>query len=316
MRVPGTDAFVATTSVRGPGLGIATMMSRGVVTDWGLQARLVSYIARQTRTQLSIVLAGRGYFAVGSETRALRVGSAVLSDQRLHGDEGYAGSPSMVLIVDWEPDDVMGPRHAGPPSIAQLGASDVARLRAHVSRWGAGPACEWASELIELLRALGLPAPRSRARALPTSPGLARLYAALADVRTHLHEYPALGEIAGAVEMSERHVRRAFERLDRELGTGTNGWRDFLADTRLATAQQLLSVPGTSVSRVASLAGFRSPVALCHAFAERGGGTPGALARALRERWELPLEVDDARAVDLAWEARSRASTDVPLAAR
>lgn len=287
------DACVASTSVRAASFGIATLASRGLVTDWGLQAELVTYIARQRRTQLSIVLAGRGYFAVGGRIATLRPGSVVLSDQRLHGDEGYAGSPSVVMIVDWEDDGALGPPHRGPACVSQLAARDVARLRSLAARATSVPPRRWAGDVIDVLRAIGLPAPRPRPDELVASPQLARLYAALAHVRSHLHEHPALADVAGSLELSERHVRRAFEQLDRELGTGTNGWRDFLADTRLASAQQLLSVPGLSVSRVAALSGFRSPVALCHAFAERGSLSPGQLARRLRERWDVPSDPCD-----------------------
>lgn len=63
------------------------------------------------------------------------------------------------------------------------------------------------------------------------------------------------------------------------------GWRDALADMRMSAAQQLLSIPGMPIHRVAALSGFRSSIALAHAFSSRSPTTPGALARALRERW-------------------------------
>jgi AraC-like DNA-binding protein len=290
MVVPERDASFAYVAARAASFGVALLSSRGMVTDWGIQSELVSYIARQRRTQLSIVLEGRGYFDLGARIFLLGVGDAVLSDQRCQGHEGYAGSPARILIVDWEGDETLGPEHRGPPITFHLGPADVAHLSAIVARPLASRPEIWAGEIVGTLRALGLPAPRGGIEEeLYENAHVAALYRALAHVRSHLHEYPSISDVAAQVGLSERHVRRAFEQLDRDLGVGTNGWRDFLRDTRIGAAQQLLSVPGLSLSRVASLAGYRSSVALCHSFAERGDSTPGAIARRVHERWELAM---------------------------
>lgn len=115
------------------------------------------------------------------------------------------------------------------------------------------------------------------------------------------------------MQASERHIRRAFERLDHELGTNTNGWREFLGDTRLCVAQQLLSVPGLRLGRVARLSGFRSSVALCHAFSARSPLTPGRLAQRLAERWSLRDLPTDGRELELL--ARLSRATGSPAAA-
>ena len=298
--VPDSDAFVAMASVRDRRFGICSIRTHGIVTDWGLASELVRYIARQRRSQLSILLEGQGYFASGGRTFSLAPGDAVRSDQSLHDDEGYAGSPAHVLILDWEGDEVLGPEHRGAARLAHLAPHDVARLSRRAARMHVTPPREWALGTLSMLRALGLAAPHFSLDAEPPAPLVAKLYGELATVRQRLSEHPALSEVADTLGVSERQARRAFDDLDRELGVGTAGWREYLADTRLSTAQQLLSIPQLPLARVARLSGFRSATALCHAFAERNGRSPGDLSRRLAERWELGRPRLDAREWGLA----------------
>ncbi|MGE3629258.1 MAG: hypothetical protein AB7P00_05055 [Sandaracinaceae bacterium] len=283
--------------VRGPRFGIQLLRSNRIVTDWGLQASLVRYIARQTRTQVSIVLEGTGYFELdGGRFVTLRPGDVVISEQARQGAEGYAGQPSAVLIVDWA-EDVLRGAHRGPPSIGALGGGSFARVFAaceaaeDIHATNTVAADEWGRGMLETLRAAGLIDVSTawiRHESLTGAPSAAsEVFAALGDVRASLHEHPSLAQVAERTEISERHLRRAFDAMNEELETGIGGWRDALGDLRIAMSQQLLSVPELPLATVAKRSGFRSAVALCHAFAERGGGTPRMLARAIRERWEL-----------------------------
>lgn len=54
------------------------------------------------------------------------------------------------------------------------------------------------------------------------------------------------------------------------------------------------------IGRVATLSGFGSAIALCHAFSEAWGSTPGALQRQLRERWGGRHALDEGAAVEAA----------------
>ena len=71
-------------------------------------------------------------------------------------------------------------------------------------------------------------------------------------------------------------------------------WRSALHQARVLSALRLLSAPGATTERVAKLAGFRSPSALCHTFAVAGLPSPGALAREAR-RDPLVTWADHAR---------------------
>jgi AraC-like DNA-binding protein len=285
VEVPGSDAFVAHVAMRHPDFGIGVMRSSGLVTDWGIQSELVEYIAHQRRTQLSILLAGRGYFMLGERPLLLQPGDVIETDQRRHDMEGYGGSPCEVIILDWEAGSFLGPGHQGETRHSRVGSHDVERLRALVDRVFATPGERLAMELIADLRALGLAAPRDRIAPVVPSPKQSRLYAALGEARAQLRKQPALPEIADTLELSERQVRRCLADLDRDFALNSNGWRDFVSDARLGYAQQLLSIPSMTIARAAELSGFRSQIALSHAFSLRAGITPGQVVRRLRERW-------------------------------
>lgn len=97
--VPG-HAWLRTAALRARGVAIQVLRSGGLATDWGLLAPLVGYIARQRRTQLSLVLDGDGYFErERGRFETLVPGSVVRSDQRRGAGEGYAGYPSTVACA-------------------------------------------------------------------------------------------------------------------------------------------------------------------------------------------------------------------------
>ncbi len=300
IEVPGTGARMRLTSWRVESIGIQLVASRRFITDWGLQTPLVRYITQQTRTQLSVVLAGTGYAELGpGRFVTLRAGDALRQAQSAGGAEGYGGDPLTVLIVEWR-GDALGAAHRGPASIASLDRATARALRASVDAMDrVDPkdergAYDAARRVLASLAAAGVIDGGPALGALPPfepdrSPA-ARVYAAIGEVRAGLHRHPSLPELAERASLSERHARRAFDAMDATLGTTSSGWRETIGDLRIGMAQQLLSLPELPLSVVAERAGFRSPVALCHAFAERGGITPRALARALAERWDVRLD--------------------------
>jgi AraC-like DNA-binding protein len=284
-RVPGHDAYCRGAAVRGADFAVSMLWSSGLATDWGVQSPLVEYIVRQKRPQLSIVLAGHGYVTLPTGTLLLRPGDVVELDQRRHDDEGYGGSPCEVLVIEWDDGGSFGPARLGSPRCSRLGAADVARLRSLTARVDLTPAHLWAQELIGTLRAVGLPVPRMPELQVALPAQAARIYRALGVARNRLDRHPSIQELGESVGLSERQLRRGLTKLETDFGITSSGWREFLSDARLGWAQQLLSIPGLSMKRVAELTGFRSPVAFSHAFSARGGATPGAVARVLRERW-------------------------------
>ncbi|MEX5632381.1 AraC family transcriptional regulator [Parafrankia sp. FMc2] len=106
---------------------------------------------------------------------------------------------------------------------------------------------------------------------LPTStdPVLSR---AMAYTRAHLGAV-TVGEVSGAVGVSERSLRRQFRAT---LGLS---WRSYLLQARILRAMELFSVPGRSVLEVATAVGFDNGSAFARAFTQYCGETPSAYQR-------------------------------------
>jgi AraC-like DNA-binding protein len=265
--VIGRDARIARTLVRDAGRALAVVRARGIAVDHGVLRGAVGFVRGAARTQLTIVLRGRGYIATDRGTAELREGDVELSDQRAHVGEGYGGRESEIVIVEWE--------GSVPQAAGRLSPIDRERLRARMST---------PSELVASLAELGLPTPPPR-EPRPTPTTLARLYAALGSVLSRLDTHPNLGEVAAAVGGTERTVHRQLAQLAAEFAHPFAGWRDLLNEMRLDLATQLLSIPSMPLAEVAARAGYRSTIALHHALSSRNAPTATAIARTLRERW-------------------------------
>jgi len=91
----------------------------------------------------------------------------------------------------------------------------------------------------------------------------------------------------GELGSNARTVHRRIERIAERYVLPWSHWRSALHHTRIVQAIRWLGAPGATTELVARLTGFRSPTALCHAFAAAGLPSPGTLARAARRG---PLE--------------------------
>ena len=96
--------------------------------------------------------------------------------------------------------------------------------------------------------------------------------AAMDWTRQHLGT-ATVGEVARAVGVSQRSLRRRFEA---SLGMT---WREYLQQARLLRALALLAEPGPSILQVAATVGFDSLSAFNRAFRKRTGETPSQYRR-------------------------------------
>lgn len=266
--------------LRAPRFAIAMVRSTGIALDYAALAQKVGFRTQPRRRQLSVVLQGRAYFQAERGVLELRAGDLVLSRQGTAESEGYGGEACEALIVDWEVD-------AAPvewPSVGRIGVADATRLRGLISRFEREQAAGWVMELSMMLRALGLGSNLNPTRTPVLLTPAQRLYGLLGDVLGRLGEHPSLTELAGAMSLSERQINRLFGELARH-GHPFASWRDFLHEMRIDWATHLLSIPGVPLGYVAKVAGYRSTIALCHAFSLRGIRPPGEVARGLAERW-------------------------------
>jgi AraC-like DNA-binding protein len=284
--LPEHDAFVDRTLLRHERFCVAVIRASNLALDYGVLMQAVRYMTRFRRAQLMVLLAGRGYFRSAKRLSSLGPGDVVESDQLLQEAEGYAGSPCELLIVEWDDGSELGPAHRGEARFSRIGPAEIARLRAHVQALHATPAETWVAELARQLRACGRPRGPVDARALaPPSEDLANAYAALGVAASRLEGQRSLTEVASVLGVCERQVHRRLGDLAREFGHPFEGWREFVHENRIEWAIQLLSQGTLPLERVARLAGYRSAVALCHAFSLRGAPTPGSIATTLAEHW-------------------------------
>ncbi len=291
VRPPSGPALVLRTAgLRSSDCAVSIAWSRGLFVDWGVQTPLVEYIVRQQRSQLSLVLAGRGYVTTDAGDVALEEGDLVLLDQRRHDAEGYGPTcqhrgEGEVLVVEWDDDSRFGAAHRGAPLRARISRHDLELLRELTARATTTPAEAWLDELAGRLRALGLRTEPKRVRPVVVSPQLQELYRALGKAKELIDAHVSITDVAEELRLSERHVRRALDELSTRFVLNVDGWRSFVSDQRMHCAQIFLSAPNVALRDVARLSGFRSQTALNHALAQRAGTTPALLARMLRQRW-------------------------------
>lgn len=290
--VPEVGAQLRLVHLVDAGFAITVVRAAGMAVDWGMQAEAVRYIARMNRTQLSLLLAGHGYFVRSGRVVWLQPGDVVESDQLLQEPEGYGAAPFEVIVIEWDDGSLFGPARRGEARLSRLDSSAVSLLRAHVSRLIDGDdasssahASEWVAALCAQFAEVGFALNSMLLPRVAAPSSIVRVYQALGDAVTQLEKQPSLTEVAEALSLSERQTNRYLEQIAREYTPHHGGWRDTLRDVRLGAAMQYLSVTGLSLARVAQLAGYGSLIAMTHAFGEAHTSTPADVAKRLARRW-------------------------------
>jgi AraC-like DNA-binding protein len=143
-----------------------------------------------------------------------------------------------------------------------------------------------ARKLFERLAAEGFTSPDTAALDSidgPSQIGISAIDAVLNDLRVK----PQLQDLEARLGCSRWTLQRSFHRLNRTYGlrglAGATDWRAMRAFARLRVGGLLMSHPRAKTREVADYLGYRSPDAMCHAFANAGLPSPGQL-RALRLR--------------------------------
>ena len=281
LHAPEIGAAHRALELRTPQIRVSLHEGRRVASDWGLVERAFPFVHRMSRTGVSILLEGHGRFEEGGAREWLAEGAIVASNQRRGGTEAYAGERTSVMIVEWDP-TVMGARVGGAFEHHSLSVCDHQRLRG-TARAMAGPDPEAALiDVLNVLRSLGFPVEKLARGDLvsKTKPHEARLSIAINEQLSNLEAHPSVDDVADDLAWSARHVNRRFAELAMAYGLTHPSWKATLHEMRLVTSFRMLSVPGATTELVARRTGFRSPSALCHAFAKAGLPSPGTLARA------------------------------------
>jgi len=275
---PELGASYEMVDVRTPWLRVLHSRSRGLVTDFGVLNRAMPFLHRLgERSTLTLVLTGAGRFDARERHSYLAAGDLAISEAST-GTEAYAGD---ALAIEWDP-DVLGARRSPGLSLERLSSAHVQRiaeLTGLLSSERRGPAIV---EILDVLRANGLGIERVELGELTPNDDQRRPTQALQNAMSArlaaLQELPAIDEIATTLGWDQRRVHRQMTQLRDTYRIVWRHWRELLHQARMLRALQLLTIPSATTELVARLSGFRSPSALCHAFANAGLPSPGRLA--------------------------------------
>lgn len=280
---PTLKASYEVVDVRMPWLRVVRRRSCGLVTDFGILNRAIPFLDRLTdRSTLSVVLSGAGRFDEPKGSTFLSVGDLAASDFSA-GTEAYSGES---LTVEWSP-RLLGAAHGPGLSVTRLSALDRRRM-AELAGDLDGPGRATAViGILDLLRANGLAIGEIETGDLYCATDEARQLQRLQNVVSErlaaLYEFPVIEEVSSRLGWDQRRVHRRLTRLRDRYSIVWHHWREFVHQARMLRAMQLLTIPGTATELVARLSGFRSPSALCHAFAKAALPSPRRLSTIARD---------------------------------
>jgi AraC-like DNA-binding protein len=232
-----------------------------------------------TRTRMSVVLTGRIVAFVGDLSWELETGDAMvvspLADLFIADLDSSTG-----FEIDWAagplPPFATRLRLSGEFLATAVGVAESLR----VGDQGAFAAA--ARRLFERVTVEGLPPLDAEALDCvdqPSQLGLSALDAVLND----LVGKPQLSDLEQRLGCSRWTLMRSFRQLHDMYGlsglSGGTDWRAMRAFTRLRVAGLLLTHPKATTRAIADSVGFRSPEAMCHAFANAGWPSPGSFRR-------------------------------------
>lgn len=279
------DAEHVAVELRSPELRLAVHRGRNVSSDYALLAKASPFLASAARSSgLTLVLEGAARFDDRGKHAWLAAGDFAAVELSRPITEAHAGTRSRVLLLEWE-HDVLGGRRSEVLEVHRLGRRDRERLAALATELERTPSAKVGEGILDVLRAAGLPFERLSAADLDRHPTSARDQAVADGVArslSRLEDLPAIDEIGEALRMHTRTLHRQLDAIAEAYLLAFSHWRSALHAARVLAALRMLAAPGATTEHVARLAGFRSPVALCHTFAEAGLPSPGVLAKAAR----------------------------------
>jgi len=229
------------------------------------------------RVRISVVLGGRVAAFVGDRSWVLEEGDAVVAAPLatlfmadVHSSTGFE--------VDWDAGSI-------DPFAEKIrlgsGLLSTAREAAEALRIGDAPAFTSAAHrLFDHLAAEGFTVPgRESLDSIDrrSQIGMSAIDAVLND----LDAKPQLVDLEARLGCSRWTLNRSLHQLNRTYGlcglAGGTDWRAMRAFARLRVAGLLMTNPRATTRAIAESVGYRSPEAMCHAFANAGLPSPGAM---------------------------------------
>lgn len=263
-----------------------------VVQDERLTTTVIGRGAPQGRSRLLVALHGTTTLFAEGRTLEVAPGDAVVV--RDLGRVTTRANPGYAFEIDWNPDGPLASGAAPQLDWARLGRETVLAIEALCrcmrtvrpeNRECLVPEAERA---LRALRAEGLPLsadglgdPVSRG----TDEALQRLIDAFDAELSQLERGPALSTVEARLGWSRRTVARRAKEANLRYGVSALSgpdWRSARDFYRLLLGTIFASHEDATTARLATMLGYGSPVALCHAFAHAGLPSPASVGARAR----------------------------------
>lgn len=267
---------------------VTLQIREGFVDDESL---LFSHFSRRWigRSNVICPLEGEVRIRRGGTERLLAPGDW-LGEHRDSGWHMRREGRSRTLILEWDPGPLAIDRIRQGAS-GRLAPASLRALRELAARLFEKEArreerAHRLGEVLRLLRAEGLPLEEAEAGALieEVPPHLQALAQTVDPTLSALCRGPALGEVQDALGYSRPAVLKYLQEFnERYAYNASGGWRELLQRWRVTMGACFMSAPAATTERVSRILGYASPTAFCHAFANRGLPSPGAVPERLRQ---------------------------------
>jgi len=266
-------------AVMSPGFRIYELATTGVVFD---QGKLGGPGQRdERRAQANLVCDGTLTLRRGGREIPARRGE-VFVEWGIDFDEVWEGEPFRAICLDWICED--GPERA-VHKLSEAGLEELGDITLDCPRPERARAARRAARL--LLDETQLSAPVDELM-IEVDPDLQRISDVYASLLSDLGSQPMWCDFTSALGISERQLRRHMSEF---LGwfpipTDERNFRWALRRQRMARGLALMTAPGATVSKVASLLGYGSSVAFTNACQSAGLGAPSEFAKTRRRSSE------------------------------
>lgn len=263
----------------------------GVVQDESVTSGLGKGTASE-RVRLDVVLCGRLEAMVGGRSFALGPGDFLLVP-RLAACVTRGDGDNEILELDWDADApiaanaVKGIEHGALSGNARDGAATLATALANADGRALGRAERTVADTFHALAAEGLPIDPRAAEgvAVGSSASDQALFDAIDAALVNLESTPAVVGLEQQLGWARRTVSRRASELHQRYGIhGADGesWRSVRDFYRVLIGTIFASNPDVTTRGLAAMLGYTSPDALCHAFANAGLPSPGAVQKLRR----------------------------------
>jgi AraC-like DNA-binding protein len=276
------DAEVARDRALWPTWTLRRIEFRGVLDDERALLETIGRGVEVSRASLTVVLDGVLGVWSGHRLRDLRRGEALLVAP-LGSAPGcnLGGIRDVALELEWS--CATAPIPLTPFRLSEAAFEAAAELAEALHGARADESARLTAMADDFLRrvgALGIAVPGG-ASPDAAQPHVQRVMSATDDILCRLDACPQATDLESRLGCSRWTVTRLFHQLHSGYAMygvdGGTDWRSIRDYHRLRIARMLMTHPRAGTASIARHVGYRSPEAMCHAFAHAGLPSPGSL---------------------------------------